>query len=647
MGSFIKEIESLYTKPPSPQTVDQQSSDSTSAIATPVVKPPLAGSPAVKPLPPPSSGSSTARPTIIRPTTAKSKGGPPPRPSGGPKVSSGSTAASLLDMPIPDTDVHTDTLKKSSSTSALGRAQSMRTAPARPSDQPKKKAPAPPRPSPMTKGPPKPPRSAPGIPGTSQPRGAPNLPPRPEPGHPLYKYMVTEPHGIAVFPYSKQNYDELSFDKDDVIILLRKVDEDWLFGRNVDDEGMFPKKFIKIVRALPGESPGKVEGPCAVGVYDYYSNAPDDLTFNKDDFIKLLSRVGDDWYKGECNGEIGMFPKNYVEVLEDLPEEKEEIKPDTLSISLTLSFSGPRCRARFDFEAEGENDLDFEEGDVIRLIEPVGQEWMKGELNGKTGIFPLEFVEIIEHLPETTKAMSMPRGFAAPAAEIVVTPPTPVSDDNVVSALYDFDGMNSTELSFKTGDRIKVTNQVNEEWLIGECNGQKGRFPSNFIESIPANLPPEDTTVSSTQVDGGSHCIAKYDYEAASSDDLDFKEGDKIILLERISDDWYKGSCHGKEGMFPKAFVDVVEDLPKDISSKRSSTRQRGGSFEELMPKAEALHDFTGETSGELTFKAGDVIYLLEKVNDDWYSGELKGSVGQFPVGFVEIIIPLPGAGGL
>ncbi|XP_070553885.1 SH3 domain-containing protein 19-like isoform X2 [Ptychodera flava] len=636
MSSFIKEIEGLYTKPPSPQPSEQPATDGNDGAAAPVAKP----------LPPPPSGSTaTARPTIIRPSKTSAKGAPPPRPAGGPKISSNSTAASLLDMPIPGTQEEPQTMKKSSSASAIGRSQSMRMPPARPTSQPKKKAPAPPRPAPITKGPQKPARSAPVRPntGTKAKAGAPSLPQRPGPGHPLFKYMVTEPHAIAVFPYNKQNYDELSFEQDDVIILLRKVDDDWMFGRNVDQEGMFPKKFVRVVQALPGERPGRVEGPSAVASYDYDSTAPDDLNFNKGDFIKLLSRCGDDWYRGECNGEVGMFPKTFVEVLEDLPEEKEEVKPDTLSVHQTISF-GPRCRARFDFEAEGEEDLDFDEGDIIRLIEPVGEEWMRGELNGKVGIFPLEFVEIIENLPASSIAMATQVDSPPPSASITVTPPTPTADDNLVTALYDFEGTDNTELTFKTGDKIKVTNQVNADWLVGEMYGKSGRFPSNFIDRVPNNLPPVAEDLPAAQ--SGPHCIAKFDYDGTPPDDLSFKEGDKIMLTERVGADWYKGTCNGQEGMFPKTFVEVVEDLPSDKGAKQS-TRQRGGSFEELMPKAEALYDFTGESDGDLSFKAGDTIYLLNKVTDEWYNGELNGKVGQFPVAFVEIIIPLPGPRGL
>lgn len=55
--------------------------------------------------------------------------------------------------------------------------------------------------------------------------------------------------------------------------------------------------------------------------------------------------------------------------------------------------------ARFDFEGENSDELTFSEGDVIQLKAYIGQEWARGQRGASTGIFPLNFVEVIEDLP--------------------------------------------------------------------------------------------------------------------------------------------------------------------------------------------------------------------------------------------------------
>lgn len=92
---------------------------------------------------------------------------------------------------------------------------------------------------------------------------------------------------------------------------------------------------------------------------------------------------------------------------------------------------GPCCQARFDYDGENDSDLTFEEDDLIRLLERVGADWMKGELNGKTGIFPLSFVELIEDLP--------PEPIVVPARD---------KDSMEVTAMFDFAGQGD-ELSFE------------------------------------------------------------------------------------------------------------------------------------------------------------------------------------------------------
>ena len=56
----------------------------------------------------------------------------------------------------------------------------------------------------------------------------------------------------------------------------------------------------------------------------------------------------------------------------------------------------PYCVAIYDFSGETPDDLSFVSGDRIELLEHVGADWLKGSLNGRTGMFPSAFVEIHE-----------------------------------------------------------------------------------------------------------------------------------------------------------------------------------------------------------------------------------------------------------
>lgn len=52
-----------------------------------------------------------------------------------------------------------------------------------------------------------------------------------------------------------------------------------------------------------------------VALYKYTAQNADELSFDKDDVIKMISKEEPDWWKGELNGVVGLFPSNYVQVL--------------------------------------------------------------------------------------------------------------------------------------------------------------------------------------------------------------------------------------------------------------------------------------------------------------------------------------------
>ncbi len=57
---------------------------------------------------------------------------------------------------------------------------------------------------------------------------------------------------------------------------------------------------------------------------------------------------------------------------------------------------------------------------------------------------------------------------------------------------------------------------------------------------------------------GEEWAVALYDFTAETEEDLPFQQGDRILVTAHIDDEWWSGRINGREGFFPKAFVEIV-----------------------------------------------------------------------------------------
>ncbi|XP_032959874.1 sorbin and SH3 domain-containing protein 2 isoform X19 [Rhinolophus ferrumequinum] len=89
-----------------------------------------------------------------------------------------------------------------------------------------------------------------------------------------------------------------------------------------------------------------------------------------------------------------------------------------------------------------------------------------------------------------------------------------------------------------------------------------------------------------------------------------------------------------KDRESPRSYSSTLTDLG------RSAPRERRGTPEKEKFPAKAVYDFKAQTSKELSFKKGDTVYILRKIDQNWYEGEYRGRVGIFPISYVEKLTP-------
>lgn len=119
--------------------------------------------------------------------------------------------------------------------------------------------------------------------------------------------------------------------------------------------------------------------------------------------------------------------------------------------------SGKSAVVQFDYEKAEDNELELKEGERVVNIEMVDEDWWMGENErGEQGLFPSNYVELVEEEEEESgsgaAAHSVPPPPAAPTA--VAGHAGAAKKSPTATAQYDYDAVEDNELSFPDGAKI-------------------------------------------------------------------------------------------------------------------------------------------------------------------------------------------------
>ncbi|MBN3298282.1 ITSN1 protein, partial [Amia calva] len=134
----------------------------------------------------------------------------------------------------------------------------------------------------------------------------------------------------VIAPYTATGAEQLTLAPGQLILIRKKNPGGWWEGElqargKKRQIGWFPANYVKLLspgtsKTTPTEPP-KPTLPSAVcqviGMYDYIAQNDDELAFGKGQIINVLSKEDPDWWKGELNGNVGLFPSNYVKLTTD------------------------------------------------------------------------------------------------------------------------------------------------------------------------------------------------------------------------------------------------------------------------------------------------------------------------------------------
>ncbi|XP_045851770.1 SH3 domain-containing kinase-binding protein 1 isoform X4 [Meles meles] len=375
----------------------------------------------------------------------------------------------------------------------------------------------------------------------------------------------------------------------------------------------------------------------AIVEFDYQAQHDDELTISVGEIITNIRKEDGGWWEGQINGRRGLFPDNFVR------EIKKEMKKDPLSSKapekpmhevssgnallssetiLRTNKRGERrrrrCQVAFSYLPQNDDELELKVGDIIEVVGEVEEGWWEGVLNGKTGMFPSNFIKELsgesddlglsqdEQLSKSRPEALLPPAsllpFPAHGAKGKTTfegtilyraAPGKTEGHRRYYSLRETtgsesDGGDSSSTKSEGANGTVATAAIQPKKVKGVGFGDifkdkpiKLRPRSIEVENdflpvektIGKKLPPAAATPDPSKPEMDSrtktkdYCKVIFPYEAQNDDELTIKEGDIVTLINKdcIDVGWWEGELNGRRGVFPDNFVKL---LPPDFEKE-------------------------------------------------------------------------------
>uniref|UniRef100_A0A8C4S3M1 Osteoclast-stimulating factor 1 n=1 Tax=Erpetoichthys calabaricus TaxID=27687 RepID=A0A8C4S3M1_ERPCA len=381
--------------------------------------------------------------------------------------------------------------------------------------------------------------------------------------------------------------------------------------------------------------------------FDYKAQHDDELTISIGDIIKNIRKDDGGWWEGEINGKRGVFPDNFVkEIKKDVKKEvqghklaekpKQELSNGSpLIITGDFNLRNPkkgdkirkrRCKVAFSYTPQNEDELELKIGDIIEVLAEVEEGWWEGCLNGKTGMFPSNFIKEIAHESEDAsstqeeKITKTSRPSKNLYADFIFQQDlAPAHSAKATSTWFKDHGIPVLDWPANSPDlnpienlwgivKRKITGSESDGGDSGSTKSDGGSVSSNaeiqpkkikgigfgdIFKDKPIKLRPRSMDVDTELISpekkippiyfhshfevkskfypyftGKEYCKVLFPYEAQNEDELTIKEGDIITILWKDCTDagWWQGELNGKRGLFPDNFVKILsQDTEKEV----------------------------------------------------------------------------------
>ncbi|XP_033631654.1 E3 ubiquitin-protein ligase SH3RF1-like isoform X2 [Asterias rubens] len=398
--------------------------------------------------------------------------------------------------------------------------------------------------------------------------------------------IQNQPCAMALYKYEAQEHGDLSFNKSDIILLHKRIDDNWYQGvvmstaeqllmGNAEQIGFFPASYVQVLTPLPPDPP-----QCKA-LYDFEVNEREEkdcLTFTKDEVLNVIRRVDENWVEGKKGDKIGIFPLSFVEL-------------NGTAKNLVDAHAGIDRSSGPSQQSQGSGDASSGSPDQAGSSGPEGSSKNKAKRHS----FPYLLNKNKDAPPTTSTTTASTSNSSSSSSSnnnsnrhsMEISSPVLLRSSNPTAAnLIDSKAPSSSTQAAAgpaavstNGGAAPTASTTTATAGASGVNYKKKPAPLTGITQNPAitsrgpnspSLAASPTVTPAGNVEfrfGGEApaspkpkvevCVAMYSYKPTKGDELELKKGDFYTVTERCKDGWYKGMSvkTGDMGVFPGNYM--------------------------------------------------------------------------------------------
>ncbi|XP_058527802.1 sorbin and SH3 domain-containing protein 1 isoform X44 [Ochotona princeps] len=276
---------------------------------------------------------------------------------------------------------------------------------------------------------------------------------------------------------------------------------------------------------------------------------------------------------------------------------------------------------------------------------PERNDWEPPDKKVDTRKYRAEPKSIYEYQPGKSSVLSNEKMSSAvsPSLEISTEPPGYVYSSNLHAVKREAEGVPGDLTSLENERQIYKSVLEGGDIPLQGLSGLKrpSSSASTKDSESPRHFIPADYLESTEEFIRRRHddkemrpARAKFDFKAQTLKELPLQKGDIVYIYKQIDQNWYEGEHHGRVGIFPRTYIELLP--PAEKAQPKKLTPVQVLEYGEAVAK----FNFNGDTQVEMSFRKGERITLLRQVDENWYEGRIPGTSRQgiFPITYVDVI---------